>query len=227
VIATASSGIPGWYGKLPTLGDFASRRLPPEFIQTWDAWLQDRLRATQAQLGGAWLACYLTTPIWRFVLLPGLVGHGGWAGILMPSIDRVGRPFPLTIAVALPTAAAAAHAVFHSDRWFSGLEDAALTALDATRGPDDLDGVLIDRALVFVPAGGANGSRRSVRSLASFEAFESVARTEALTAWSQHAGWHAAWWTRGREGGDPLMMTCAGLPTVEEFRCLLESTASG
>ena len=24
---------PGWYGKLPTLGDFASRRLDPEFIE--------------------------------------------------------------------------------------------------------------------------------------------------------------------------------------------------
>ena len=30
-------------------------------------------------------------PIWRFVLLPGLIGSNGWAGVLMPSVDRVGR----------------------------------------------------------------------------------------------------------------------------------------
>jgi type VI secretion system protein ImpM len=215
--------IPGWYGKLPALGDFAGRRLPPAFIRTWDAWLQDVLQATRAMLGTPWLDYYLTTPIWRFVLLPGLVGPTGWAGVLMPSVDRVGRAFPLTIAVALPTAAAAAHAVFECAAWFASLEDAALTALDATRGPDDLDAVLVDRQPPLVPEGSADDTRRRVRSLPSLDAFETVARTEALSAWSRNAGWTAAWWTRGRAGGDPLMMTSAGLPTAEEFRWLLES----
>ncbi len=102
--AESSQAIPGWYGKLPHLGDFASRRLPGEFIRTWDVWLQEVLQATRASLGEAWLDCYLTMPIWRFVLLPGLVGPSGWAGVLMPSVDRVGRQFPLTLAVALPSA---------------------------------------------------------------------------------------------------------------------------
>ena len=35
----------GWYGKLPGLGDFAMRRLPPEFVSHWDAWLQSGLHA--------------------------------------------------------------------------------------------------------------------------------------------------------------------------------------
>ena len=26
----------GWYGKLPTLGDFASRRLDNDFVDIWD-----------------------------------------------------------------------------------------------------------------------------------------------------------------------------------------------
>ena len=30
---------PGWHGKLPTLGDFASRRLEAPFIEAWDGWL--------------------------------------------------------------------------------------------------------------------------------------------------------------------------------------------
>ena len=29
----------GWFGKLPSLRDFAQRRLPPEFVQVWDDWL--------------------------------------------------------------------------------------------------------------------------------------------------------------------------------------------
>ena len=27
----------GWYGKLPASGDFVTRRLPPSFIEPWDA----------------------------------------------------------------------------------------------------------------------------------------------------------------------------------------------
>ena len=39
--------IPGWYGKLPSLGDFASRRLGADFIPPWDAWLQEVIHATR------------------------------------------------------------------------------------------------------------------------------------------------------------------------------------
>src|SRR5262249_53859270 len=79
--------IPGWYGKLPNIGDFASRRLESQFISAWDAWLQEVIQATRGDLGESWLDCYLTMPIWRFLLLPGLVGPSGWAGVLMPSVD--------------------------------------------------------------------------------------------------------------------------------------------
>ena len=33
------TGVPGWFGKLPGLGDFASRRLPDTFVAAWDRWL--------------------------------------------------------------------------------------------------------------------------------------------------------------------------------------------
>ena len=37
-------GAIGWYGKLPSAGDFLGRRLPPEFQGPWDRWLQHGLR---------------------------------------------------------------------------------------------------------------------------------------------------------------------------------------
>src|SRR5206468_3770015 len=129
----AQAVIPGWYGKVPNLGDFASRRLPPAFISAWDGWLQEVLHGSRTALGEAWLDTYLTMPIWRFVLLPGTVGDSGWAGIVMPSVDRVGRAFPLTIAVQLTSCADAACAIFHAGDWFARLEDAALSVLDVTR----------------------------------------------------------------------------------------------
>lgn len=90
-------GAPGWYGKLPTLGDFASRRLPAGFVRGWDDWLQRGLASARDELGAGWLACYLVAPIVRFWLGPGVLGARAWAGLVMPSVDRVGRHFPLTI----------------------------------------------------------------------------------------------------------------------------------
>jgi type VI secretion system protein ImpM len=66
VTADPHHPIPGWYGKRPSLGDFVTRRLPVEFVTTWDAWLQDVLQATGTALGEGWLDCHLTMPIWRF-----------------------------------------------------------------------------------------------------------------------------------------------------------------
>ena len=58
------AAIPGWYGKLPSLGDFASRRLPVEFVKAWDSCLQEVIPASREALAERWLDAYLTMPIW-------------------------------------------------------------------------------------------------------------------------------------------------------------------
>jgi type VI secretion system protein ImpM len=215
--------IPGWYGKLPTLGDFASRRLPAEFVHAWDAWLQQVLGAVPQTLGEGWLQSYLTTPIWRFVLQPGLAGPSGWAGVLMPSVDRVGRYFPLTVALELTSPVALARAVFAGADWLAGLEEIALAMLGGDRGADDLDAALAAHSFDLPPADDAETSLGLLNALPSTDAFERIAQTRALAAWSHAEGWRALWWTRGRVDGAPMMLASASLPTVEEFARLLES----
>ncbi len=121
----------GWYGKIPALGDFASRRLPVPFIQAWDAWLQSSLAASQRALGDQWLSTYLSAPIWRFMLMPGACGENAWIGVLMPSVDRVGRYFPLTIAANVDTSAGAIDCMGSAGEWFKAAEDVALEVLGA------------------------------------------------------------------------------------------------
>ncbi len=212
----ASATIPGWYGKLPSLGDFASRRLPAEFINAWDAWLQEVLQATRDALGEGWLDCYLTMPIWRFVLLPGLVGPSGWAGVLMPSVDRVGRQFPLTVAVALPVAAPrrrtrCSTAPTGSRAWRRRPSPRSTS----TRGPDDLDGALADRRSADAVPETVDARRLGAGPCAACPRPKHSGRWPRRTRSAPGAntrGGKALWWTRGRVDGDPLMLTCAGLP---------------
>jgi type VI secretion system protein ImpM len=120
----------GFYGKLPIVGDFVSRRLPNEFISPWDSWLQSAIAASREELGENWLKSYLTSPIWRFVLSPGLCGNQAVAGIMMPSVDRVGRYYPLTVAVLFEPSPQLPFLFTTGNAWFEQLEDAAFMGLE-------------------------------------------------------------------------------------------------
>ena len=120
-----------WFGKLPFLGDFASRRLPESFIRPWDEWLQPGLAAARDATGERWLDLYLTFPVWRFVMPAGLLGDANWIGVLLPSVDRVGRCFPLTICEPLARTTLEAAGLIGIDLRLAALADVGIEALDA------------------------------------------------------------------------------------------------
>ena len=162
-MASDVATVPGWYGKLPTLGDFASRRLEADFIEPWDLWLGDAMQAQRQALGDAWVEAYLDSPPWRFVLspgvLPGIDPALAFAGVLVPSVDRVGRYFPLTIAASLarvPGTAAEFEALL---AWMHRLEDAALDALQGDWSIDDLEHALADLSPPTDEAAASSGDR--------------------------------------------------------------------
>jgi type VI secretion system protein ImpM len=88
----------GFYGKLPSRGDFVREGLPRDFVEAWDAWWQRGLATTQQRPPDEWRDAWLEAPVWRFVLPPSLCGASGVLGLWMPSVDKAGRYFPLTIA---------------------------------------------------------------------------------------------------------------------------------
>jgi len=118
----------GFYGKIPSEGDFVTRRLPWEFTSVWDDWLQHGMQASREALGERWLALYLSAPIWRFQVAPGVCGPIGWRGLFFASVDRVGRYFPLTLAFADHGATALSALSGEADAWLA-VEDAALAGL--------------------------------------------------------------------------------------------------
>jgi type VI secretion system protein ImpM len=90
-----------WFGKLPSAGDFVSRRMPYAVQQFWDHWCADGMDALKAASTATGLAVWGGTPKWAFVLpaQPGV--PTGQLGVFAPSCDRVGRVFPFIVAVPL------------------------------------------------------------------------------------------------------------------------------
>lgn len=132
---------PGWFGKLPARGDFVVRRLPPAFVEPWHAWCVQGLEAAQAALGADWLEAFLVAPVHRYWLAPGVLGDTAWAGVWLPSVDRVGRHFPLTLALRrrAGTPQASWAAALGARAWFDALARVACGVLDLDATLADLE----------------------------------------------------------------------------------------
>ena len=136
----------GWHGKLPTVSDFASRRLDARFIELWDSRLSDSIEKMRIQDEEGWVAIYLASPTWRFLIsrgfLPPPFDASAWAGVLMPSVDRVGRYYPLTLAsplIAIPSSLDGQKRLWS---WLEQLEDASVNALQEDWQIDELEAEL-------------------------------------------------------------------------------------
>lgn len=211
----------GFYGKIASRGDFVGRGLPASFQQPWDAWLAAGLQACQRQLGEAWLQAYLVSPLWRFVLAPGVCGAAPVAGVLMPSIDRVGRYFPLTVAVVLPEGQSLA-ALQAADSWFDAVEAALLATLEEGARFEDFEAAV--QALPNIPQQGA-AACESLLAAQRMAALDASARLAALA--ERACDGASLWWGNGSEQVAPGLLRCHGLPAAEHFAaCLLGREAS-
>lgn len=219
----------GWYGKLPALGDFSGRRLPPEFVSRCDDWLSRGIQTSRAQLGEGWLNTYLTAPIWRFAWSPGLAGANWWVGVMMPSVDNVGRYFPLVVAQAC------AHAPLHDgphgalDAWLDHMTHAAMSTLQAGTSVDAFESQLAaaphwDPGL---PDSGPNLRRLIGRD--RYEAHQNVSLGPWLRGLARQSllhslQGHSLWWLAQNAQGGSSMSVAPGLPQADQFVELLQGS---
>ncbi|MBK1721552.1 type VI secretion system-associated protein TagF [Thiocystis violacea] len=226
---------PGFYGKLPGLGDFVSRRLPVDFTQPWDLWLRESLVSSQTQMGEAWLDIYLTSPLWRFVLSSGVAGQNGWAGVLMPSVDRVGRYFPFTLACPLP-AGTDPVCLLCEPAWLERAEELALSGLE-----DDWNIDVFDAEVVALGAPQPVGLAADAASAPGAPMRHNAWRASAVSpadvrqvipgllgrALNQMYCAYSLWWSCGSERVAPSLLTCQGLPPADGYAALIGGDWSG
>ena len=215
----------GFFGKIPGLGDFVTRDLPREFLDTWDDWLQRSVAESKAALGDAWLNTYLNSPIWRFVLLPGVCGENGWAGILMPSVDKVGRYFPLTFASSLSDGVHPFQIIEAGGDWFDAAETLALSVLQEDSVNVDalqlsvaaLDNAVMERKAETSPIlqGGVWGLRMTG---VTDETFSASVCHELVRF---QVGTYSVWWTQDSAELPSMGLVAPDLPNPLSFAQLL------
>ena len=218
----------GLYGKVPAHGDFIDRGLPSGFINVWDDWLQRSVASSQEVLGEGWLDYYLTSPIWRFVLSPGTIDSQARAGVLLPSVDSVGRYFPLTIAATLDNKVNTFSYLNEQDDWFSQLENAALAALQESLPVDELMEKL---AGLQAPENCARQTLHKSDSLVTGTAIVTNAEPalpgvcynqllQQLTL--ARCSSYSLWWCHGSAHMQPTFLLAPGLPNAQGYTAFLD-----
>lgn len=218
---------PGFYGKLPGKGDFIRRHLSNELVSSLDQWQQAAMEYSQAVLGDAWLRHYLVSPIWRFVLSPGLLDTHPIAGIMMPSVDSVGRHFPLTLAQSLSPDTNLLGFSFQADNWFERMEDVALYALSS-----EFDMLAFEQQLEAIPTPsltrpGVALPQSEVRrgwKLDTLSGAQLVETSLAMEMQSQLVAQYSRfslWWSLGSEDIEPTFLLYQGMPPPEAFSAFI------
>jgi type VI secretion system protein ImpM len=214
----------GLFGKLAAKRDFIALNLPVSVLLPWENWMQAGIAFSRNALGPDWLDAYLHAPLWRFRLGAALCGQPV-AGVFMPSIDGVGRHFPLTVFSVAP---ARSVMVFPGDAqgaaWFAAAEDFLLATLDAgedfqatTRALEALP----DHAFEPSPAPPAANEGLLALSAADENALPDVLARLASAMDTRAREGMSYFWTIGGAHFPPLALGAIGLPGIEQMPRLL------
>ncbi|WP_097460388.1 type VI secretion system-associated protein TagF [Mangrovitalea sediminis] len=224
----------GLCGKIPSRGDFVDSGLPWDLQQPLTEWLQALIGVSRDQLQQHWLDLYLTSPVWRFATPAGAFGPYGCAGVMIPSVDRVGRYFPLVLLKTHGAAPIELH--MHGAAWYDNLAALALSALEPNLDLAplattirELPPVLAEQVIAS-PFQGQQSFRQqpsqphypwhiptgATGNLGETSlAFLHHVLSKAVPAYS-------LWWTEGSASVDPTCLVCSGLPPISGYAAMLD-----
>lgn len=226
---------PGFFGKLPGRGDFVERRLEPGLVSHWDDWLQQCIAASQTALGERWLDFYLTAPVWSLAASAGVLGSQATIGVMMPSVDKVGRYYPLLIAMQIQSDADPLALLSQNQAWTSAAEDLLLASLDEER----MSFEAFDEAVAALPAptaspppqrtAGSSGDP-AARAAVAFPGTAQLARVHELDAARpliEQGQPYTVWKTEGSEHLPGTAALSLSLPATNLFPALLNGDWQG
>jgi type VI secretion system protein ImpM len=229
--ASSEQAPPGWFGKLSMLGDFAHRRLPVEVVQACDTWLARCVARSRQELNSAWLDSYLTAPVWCFAWAPRVVDGSWWFGALMPSVDAVGRYFPLLVARPGLTAPCGAQELQQLATWYSDIGRCAVSTLQpsATLAQFEADLAAVMHPSLDVHAGSqapppheAGDGTRHLR-VDDGETWPASAASVALRSVLPALHGHTLWWPLADTEIKPAQVSVvSALPAAEQFARMLQ-----
>lgn len=205
----------GVFGKLPARRDYVQHGVDPRLMEALDPWLQRAMAESRDALGEGWLDAWLQAPIWRFWLGRRVAGVTA-LGALMPSVDGVGRYFPLCLVAAddgLPSPEANPQ-----DAWFAAAEPLMLDAL--------AEGGTYEALLAGLAALPSPARTPVAPDVPDDTALAAAFATARMPLMAELLDRHSCWWTPSPDGAlPPRVLIRRGLPAPQDYARLIAPDA--
>jgi type VI secretion system protein ImpM len=212
----------GLFGKLPAKRDFVAANAPRRFLEVWEPWLQAGVATSKQILGASWTDIYNRAPIWRFWLGADFCG-GATIGVFMPSVDGVGRSFPLTAFAGESDESLPPPELDPNDAWCEAAEAVLLDALEPAATLEDIAG-----KVASMPAPVSQAQSTEVGGFQELSdggiVIRDVDRRISIAFLAARRFGHrrafasqSFWWTIGGEGFPPSALAYVGLPPAARF----------
>lgn len=193
-----------WFGKLPAFGDFVARGGSAEFRGKLDDWLAAGIREMGEREPADWRERFLGAPAWAFVLPADAPDAPARIGAVVPSHDRVGRPYPLCGWCELE-GSAMRHAVPDGSCGAIAVHVLSLVLeLAGTQDPQQAEALLstsldLDRAALSPDSARHRREDEAVELRPDGPSVDAAIVACAVSAWIED-GTRALWWTASEQG---------------------------
>ena len=218
----------GLFGKLGSKRDFIALATPRKFREVREPWREAGRSASRHPLGDK-LAKRVSRHNWFGALWLGAEICGtSVAGAIMPSLDAIGRYYPLTLhAIADQATSIALPDTDAQDSWYEEAERFLMATLDPAANFDATVAALEQiRPAALQPEMATDfaGTGDLVGTMPGDDGFA----VSLATLRSANPGIYAAgtfWWTAGGTGFASMALSCRGLPDPYHYSILLDRAA--
>ncbi|MCG8426565.1 MAG: type VI secretion system-associated protein TagF [Chromatiales bacterium] len=202
----------GVYGKLPAHADFVTHHIDADTSNKLYEWLQSMLYLSREQMGESdWLSAYLIAPPWYFLLTDEVQQRPPLLGAMLPSVDKVGRYFPLILTATVEQSAITGDWLFkEGSKILATLDRCGVMALQQRWRIDELTAYIGEELSM-----GEAQETAPVPEPGPFYEIDLLNMMEDELS-SQNIG--SIWWNAS---GSNSLCSLKGMPTVNEYMFML------
>lgn len=213
----------GWFGKLPSVGDFVGRGLPAALCELIHGWIAEGVAELPRQVGEDWRDAYQLAPLWHFAMTPGIWEARALLGCVAPSVDRVGRCSPV---IALRTVHAENLELYLPPRsqWLHEVDALLRRAIAGSSAPDAVQYALESAS---VREGAADADTESAGEILAELGISGSVKPGTCLSWPnlvqifRERPRRSFWWCERSPREPPRQVTHSGDPDADLFVLLL------
>ena len=218
----------GFYGKLPFYADFLHLSNNEKLVEEWEKWAQQTLHKSQ-QIHGKdyWLEQYVKSPVWQFMLTPGVINDSAYIGVMIPSVDSVGRYYPFMFYIKVVSNDLSSLLVADLSSWLAEIQDYILQILELdTYSFEELKRGIIDISNKYIDNNDSSDVKQIqedystiVFSHSKYHHQQTLTQLQFITMLSCHN--QSIWWCDETDTMKANSAVITGMPSARVYLAML------